>query len=156
MDEIAGSLERWTKQLKDFRPTSENVVGNVQKQVSSSMDARLNLQSERIDNVNIAVDRAQKIANENSDMLKNLLIGIKNMGENIKQFREEMEEWGNPNLQGADRLYAETTADLINVDFLSASSVSRPEIVGTTRMTSNPISVPQDAAIGNVQVSQAS
>ena len=81
-----------TKQLNDFRRVSETVVGDVQTQVSSSMDARLNLQSERIDNVNIAVERAQKTAKDNSDMLENLLIGIENMGENVKQFREEMKE----------------------------------------------------------------
>ena len=113
MDDIAIGLERLTKQLNDFRPISETVVGDVQKQVSSSMDARLNLQSERIDNVNIAVEKAQKTAKDNSDMLENLLIGIENMSENVKQFREEMEEWRNSNLQEADRVYQETAADLL-------------------------------------------
>ena len=69
MDDIAAGLERLTKQLNDFRPVSETVVGDVQKQVPSSMDARLNLQSEKIDNVNIAIEKAQKTAKDNSDML---------------------------------------------------------------------------------------
>ena len=76
MDDIAVGRERLTKQLNDFRPVSETMIGDFQKQVSSSMDARLNLQSERIDNVNIAVEKAQKNAKDNSDMLENLLIGI--------------------------------------------------------------------------------
>ena len=69
MDDIAAGLERLTTQLNDFRPVSETVVGDVQKQVPSSMDARLNLQSEKIDNVNIAIEKAQKTAKDNSDML---------------------------------------------------------------------------------------
>ena len=132
------------------------MVGDVQKQVSSSMDARLNLQSERIDNVNIAVEKAQKTAKDNSDMLENLLIGIENMSENVKQFREEMEEWRNSNLQEANRVYQEIAADLLQEVSLTVPAVSEPEIAVTNPMTSNPVSVSQNPAIGNVPVFQAS
>ena len=61
MDDIAVGLERLTKQLNDFRPVSETVVGDVQKQVSSSMDARLNLQSERIDKSTLLLKKHRKL-----------------------------------------------------------------------------------------------
>ena len=118
------------------------------------MDARLNLQSERIDNVNIAVEKAQKTAKDNSDMLENLLIGIENMSENVKQCREEMEEWRNSNIQEADRVYQETAADLLQEISLIVPAVSEPEIAVTNPMTSNPVSVSHNPAIGKRNTSR--
>ena len=40
-------------------------------------------------------------------MLHNLLIGIENMGDNLKQFREEMEGWKTTELQNAEREFEE-------------------------------------------------
>ena len=48
-------LANLTKQLNEFKPVSEAVVGEANKQVSEEVDTRLNLQSERIDLVNESV-----------------------------------------------------------------------------------------------------
>ena len=65
VDEIAVELANLTKQLNEFKPASEAVVGEVNKQVSEEVNARLNLKSERIDNVNEFVQKAQKTASDN-------------------------------------------------------------------------------------------
>ena len=94
-------LANLTKQLNEFKPASEAVVGEANKQVSEEVNARLNLQSERIDNVNESVQKAQKTASDNAEMLQNLLIGLENMGENIKHLGEELETWRNSGHQDA-------------------------------------------------------
>ena len=81
---IAADLATLTEQLNQFNPASEAVVGSAQKQVSEVVEARLNLQSQRIDSVNESVQKAQKTAADNAEMLHNLIVGIENMGENIK------------------------------------------------------------------------
>ena len=91
MDEIAAELANLTKQLNEFKPVSEAVVGKANKQVSDEVNTRLNLQSERIDLVDESVQKAQKTASDNAEILQNLLIGLENMGENVKHLGEKIE-----------------------------------------------------------------
>ena len=60
LNKIAEELQNLTTQLNKFKPTSEVVVGESQKQVSEVVNARLNLQSQRIESVNESVQKAQK------------------------------------------------------------------------------------------------
>ena len=55
VEKIAADLATLTEQFNRFKPTSEVVVGSAQKQVSEAVEARLNLQSQRIDSVNESV-----------------------------------------------------------------------------------------------------
>ena len=61
-------------------------VGDAQQQVAKNFEQRLNLQSNRIDNVTESVQKAQRAAEENAELLQNLLVGVENMGENLKKF----------------------------------------------------------------------
>ena len=63
-------------------------MGDVQQQASEKFEQRLNLQSSRIDVVTESLQKAQEIAEENAEFLQGLLVGVENLGENLKQFRE--------------------------------------------------------------------
>ena len=62
-------LANLTKQLNEFKLASEAVVGEANKQVSEEVNAGPNLQSEKIENVNESVQKAQKTASDNAEML---------------------------------------------------------------------------------------
>ena len=96
MDEIAVNLATLTDQLNQFKPASVAEVSGSQKLLSSTVEEKLNLQSVRLDTVSETVSEAQKTALETSDLLQNLLVGMENLGENVKQLREEMNAWGEP------------------------------------------------------------
>ena len=60
-----------------------DVTGS-QVQLSSVVDDRLNLQCQRIDSVSESTQEARKTAQDNAEMLNTLLVGIENLGENVK------------------------------------------------------------------------
>ena len=67
-----------------------------QQQLSDAVDGRLNLHSLRIDAVNESVQKAQQTATENAETLHQMLVGIENLGESVKQLREEVRGWEEP------------------------------------------------------------
>ena len=75
MQQIVAGLKNLTKQLNNFRLVNVEHVGDVQQQVSENFDQRLNLQSSRIDVVAEAVQKAQKIAEENAEFLQGSACG---------------------------------------------------------------------------------
>ena len=96
MDEIAANLATLTDQLNRFKPASVEDVSGSQEKLSSAVEDRLNLQSSRIDSVSESTHEAHKTAQENAEMLHNLLVGMENLGESVKQLREEVNAWGWP------------------------------------------------------------
>ena len=88
IQQIAAGLENLTKQLNDFRPVNVEHVDDAQQQVTEKFEQRLNLQSNRIDVVTESVQKTQMTAEDNAELLQNLLVGVENMGENLKTFRE--------------------------------------------------------------------
>ena len=94
MDEIAANLATLTNQLNRFKPASVADVSGSQEQLSSAVDERINLQSQRIDYVSESTQQACKTAQENSEILHELLVGMENLGESVKQLREEANAWG--------------------------------------------------------------
>ena len=69
-------------------------VASGQEQLSGTVNARLTLQTQRIDSVVESTREAQKIVQDNTDILNSLLVGMENLGESVKQLREEMNAWG--------------------------------------------------------------
>ena len=96
MDEIAANLATLTNQLNRFKPASVAEVSGSQEQLSSAVDERINLQSQRIDTVSESTQEARKTAHGNSEILHDLLVGMENLGESVKQLREEVNAWGGP------------------------------------------------------------
>ena len=127
IQQIAAGLEQLTKQLNDFRPVNVEHVGVAQQQVAENVEQRLNLQSNRIDNVTESVQKAQRAAEENAELLQNLLVGVENMGENLKNFREEF--------QNAERDYEVVNEELLTEVPLSLPAVSEPSQIPFTSVS---------------------
>ena len=64
-----------------------------------------------MDSMSENIQNQQKIAEDNAELLQNLLVGVENMGDNLKQFREEMEGWKSTDLQNAEREFEETSQE---------------------------------------------
>ena len=93
---IAAGLDKLTKQLNVFKPASSVDVEGAQKQFSEQIEVRLTLQSDRMELIAKSVAEQAKTANDNADLLKNLLIRLENMGENLKKMQEDMDYHRNP------------------------------------------------------------
>ena len=130
IQQIAAGLEELTKQLNDFRPVNVEHVGVAQQQVTENVEQRLNLESLRIDTVTESVQKAQKAAEDNAELLQNLLVGVENMGENLKKFREE--------IHNTEREYQEMNAEL-----LTEVSPSVPAATEPMQTSFTPVSAPQ-------------
>ena len=52
-----------------------------------------------MEELSAAVEDQKKDIADNSGLLKDLLIGIENMGENLKNIQKEMDYWRNPEVQ---------------------------------------------------------
>ena len=72
------------------------------------------------------MEKSQKATEDNTEMLQNLLIGIENMGDNLKQFREEMEGWKTTKLQNAEREFEEAEQEMLTEVSLSVPEISEP------------------------------
>ena len=73
---IAIGLEELTKQLNAFKPESATNVGDAQKQFSEQFNQHLSLQSNRMDVLSESAEKQQKTAEDNAELLQNLLIGV--------------------------------------------------------------------------------
>ena len=59
----------------------------------------MSLQSRRIDSVVDATQEAKKTTQDNAEVLNSLLVGMENLSENVKQLREDMNAWEEPEEQ---------------------------------------------------------
>ena len=69
MAEISANLALLTEQLNKFGPARTVDVASGQGQLSSAVDARLELQSQRMDIISTSAQEAQKTAQDNADVL---------------------------------------------------------------------------------------
>ena len=88
-------------------------MGGVQKQMSEKFEQRLTLQSNRMDSLSENVQKQQKTAEGNAQLLQNLLIGVENMGENLKKYREKMESWKTSEFQDAEREFEDVAQEMM-------------------------------------------
>ena len=72
------------------------------KQVSEQFEQRLTLQSNRMDLLSENIERQQKTTYGNAELLQNLMIGIENLGDNMKNIQKEMEQWKDPEFLEAE------------------------------------------------------
>ena len=125
MDEIAANLATLTDQLNQFKLASVAEVSGSQELLSSKKKKKINLQSVRLDNVSETVNETQKIAQETAELLHNLLVGMENLGENVKQLREEVNNWGEPEGQ-------EILDDLMKEVPMISSTPEQPQVSNQT------------------------
>ena len=66
----------------------ENLTQQVAEKISAS--------DKRVQELPVALEDQKKSIANNSGLLKDLLIGIENLGENLKSINQEMDSWRNP------------------------------------------------------------
>ena len=69
VEQIGKGLETLTEQLNSFKPASVVQAAGSQRQISTAVDDRLDLQSLRIDAVNESVQKVEETAADNSEIL---------------------------------------------------------------------------------------
>ena len=90
IEDISKQLQTLTMQLNKFQPASEQAVGVSQGKLSEQVQQQFDAQQERIQKVSDVVLESRKDTQTNADTLHNLLVGIENLGENVKNMQEEM------------------------------------------------------------------
>ena len=91
--EISQQLQNLTDQLNKFQPASEFAVGVTQEKMSEQMQHKFDAQNDRIEKLSETVLESKKESQTNADILKDLLVGIENWGENFKTMQQEMNAW---------------------------------------------------------------
>ena len=80
---VAADLELLTKQLNRHKPASRSEVQGLQEKLSAQVTEKLAESDKRVDTLSATLEGQQKTISDNSDLLKDLLIGIENLGENL-------------------------------------------------------------------------
>ena len=125
VEEISKKLQNLTDQLNKFQPVSEHTVGVTQGKLSEQVQQRFDAQQERIERLSDVVLESRKETQTNADTLHSLLVGIENLGENVKSMQEEMIAWQS-GYQDAEREYQDMNEELLQEVPLPAPAV-RPE-----------------------------
>ena len=60
-----------------------------------------------MDSLSENIEKQQNPAQDNAELLQNLLIGVKNLGHNLQHIQKEMEFWKTSEFQEAEEEYAE-------------------------------------------------
>ena len=134
------------------------MAGEREQRISTKVDEQLKMHSARIESLNQSVETTQQKAADHTGILQDLLVGLENMDENMKRFREEMKEWRNPELQmAAEREHAHLNEELLQEVSLSVPVTSAPSQNENAPMSQNqtPSSVPQMQMNEPVIVSEA-
>ena len=136
IEDISKQLHALTEQLNKFQPVSEHAVGVSQGNLSEQVQHQFDAQQDRIQKLSDVVLESKKEAQTNADTLHNLLVGIENLGENVKNMQEEMIAWQS-GYQEAEREYEEMHEDLLKEVPPPAQAVRPQEVVNPL-----PVSVP--------------
>ena len=83
-------LLKLANQLNQFKPANAEHVGAVQEVVTTTVDKRLDVQSERMDNLFESVQKAHQSSTDTAGLLQALQISVENLGESVRQMRTEM------------------------------------------------------------------
>ena len=78
--DVVAKLESLTQQLNAFRPMSESDAVVKTERISDSVNARLQLQSQRVDEMPNAVHEARKTSVDNAETMQEIRIAIENLG----------------------------------------------------------------------------
>ena len=145
-----------TKQLNQFKPIREADVVARETQLSSDVDARLQLQVQRVDNLTESVHKVQEDTVNNAETLQTLLFSMENLGEHFRELHDDVvavKFTERPRESEEDRIHDELNAKLLQEVSLSFPAV--PESSPAVSATIMPaMSIPQPAV--NPDLSQPS
>ena len=91
MEQGAAGLEELTTQLSSFKPTNADVVGNLKKDLSTEVAQKLSALEQRMNLLSESLEEHKKSVSDSAELLKDLLIRIENLGENMKNIQKEMD-----------------------------------------------------------------
>ena len=155
VNKIASELDL-LKQLNQYKPIFEADAAAREKQMSSDVDARLQLQSQRVDNLTESVQKVQENTVNNAETLQALLISMENLGENFKELRDDMLAANIAEQQmeiEGDEEHDKLNAELLKEVSLPLTAISEP--ISSVSVSIPPtMSIPQSAV--NPDLSQPS
>ena len=102
VEKISANLEQLIRQLNAFKPASAENVGELQKQLSEKMAQQLLVQEQRMDLLSNSLQEQKKSVFDSAGLLQDLLIGIENLGDNVKNIQKEMGVWRDPEVMEAE------------------------------------------------------
>ena len=91
-----------TRQLNSFKPTSADVVGDLKENLSKEVAQKLSDSEQKVNQLSDSLEEQKKSVNNNAGFLRDLMIGIENMEENMKNIQEKMDYWRNPEVMEAE------------------------------------------------------
>ena len=84
------------------------------------------------------MQKQQKTAEDNAELLQNSLVRVENMGKNLKKFREDMESWKTPEFQDAEREFEDVAQKMMQEVAVSVPAVTEPENIPVIPILSVP------------------
>ena len=91
MEKVVAGLEELTKQLNAYKLANAENVGDVQKNLSEQVAQKLSVQEQRMDLLSHSLEEQKKSVIDSTELLKDLMIGIENLGDNMKNMQKEMD-----------------------------------------------------------------
>ena len=85
MGKVAADLEELARQLNTFKPTSANVMGGFQEKFSKEVTQQMSVSEQRIELMSPSVEEQNKSVTDTNGLLKDLMIGIENLGDNTRR-----------------------------------------------------------------------
>ena len=91
VSQMAAGLENLTKQLNSFKHASAEIVGNLQENLSKEITQKIAVSEKRIGELSQSVENQKKSVEDTNELLKDLIIGNENLGDNMKNIQKEMD-----------------------------------------------------------------
>ena len=99
--QVSADLEQLTRQLNELKPVSKADVGASQSDFAVKVTEKLSVSDKKVDERTETVKTQQKTITDTAELLRDLMVGIENFGENVKDLRKEVEDWRQPEFQEA-------------------------------------------------------
>ena len=91
--DLAAKLDVLTQQLNDLRPMREAETTAGTERLSGSVDARLQTQAVRMDQLSQSMQDTHKESAANAKTIRTLLVSIENLSDNFQRMHEDMLQW---------------------------------------------------------------
>ena len=144
VQEISAQLQTLTDQLSKFNPASVSGVQLHTGEVEQKFQQKFGEQQKEIQNLTEIVLESRKDSQTHADTLHNLLMGVENLGENVKKMQEDMVAWQS-SYHDAEREYEEMAEDALREVPLPNPAVVPTEttpLAVSTSQIQNPVMQP--------------
>ena len=78
-------------------------MDELRKSLSEKATQQLSIQEQRMELLSNYLEEQNKSVSDSAGLLKDLLIGIENLGDNMKNIQKEMDYWRNPEVMEAEK-----------------------------------------------------